>query len=224
MMPKPAAWIVAALIRIAGKFGKGLPPSHGVGFPGTEKIVGPEELPAPAIARWAPALEQLRDLGFEPLKCEIAQTVGTKLNCSTTLIDELGTTTAVLEWSRMKGAKGMEEVTPLELNSYREDNPDIVTAVVRKTDIAMSEMVNIDSVDMISLENSHPIAQRYQEHLDRCQGKSVKGLTLDEALAFIHDRAEKRFAALLETGIIRELQPKEIECLSEADTTELRSF
>lgn len=224
MMPKPFAWITAGVIRIMGKFGKGLPPSHGTGFPDTEKVVGPEDLPAPAIARWAPLLEQLKDLGFEPLKSEIAATVGVKLSCSTTLLDAPGTTVASLVWTRMNAANGMEEITPLELNSYRDDAPDIVTGVTRKIDVPMAEMLQLDSVEMISFDDTRPLAQRYQEHQDRCQGKRVMQLNHDTALRVIRERAQQRFEGLMQQGLIRELRPEEIERLRQVDLTELHKF
>lgn len=224
MMPKPLAWVVAGTIRLFGKFGKGLPPAYGSGFPGSERVGEPGDLPASAIARWAPILEQLKDLDFEPLKCAISDTVGVKMNCSTLLLDPPGTTIAILEWSRINAANGIEEVTPLEFNSYRDDAPDIVTGVVRKIDVPMSEMLEIDSVEMISLEDNRPLAQRYQEHRDRCQGKRVLQMTFDKALEVARERAEKRFDQLLETGIIRELKPAEIEKLRHADLTELHNY
>ncbi len=224
MMPKPLAWLVAAVIRIMGKFGKGLPPAHGMGFPGTETVVGPEDIPAPAIARWAPLLEQLKDLGFEPLKCAISKSVGVKLNCSTTLLDDSGTTVAILDWSRMNAANGMEEITPLEFNSYRDDAPDIVTGVTRKIDVPMAEMLQLDSVELISLENNRPLAQRYQEHRDRCQGKRVMQLNYDSALQVVKERAQQRFEGMLQWGYLRELMPEEIDRLRQADLTELKNF
>ncbi|MEM8944088.1 MAG: hypothetical protein AAGD11_02815 [Planctomycetota bacterium] len=223
-MPRWIAWVLAIVVRTVDRFGKGLPPSHGVGFVGTEKVVGVDAIPAPAIARWAPLLEQLRDLGFEPIKCELAETVGTKLNCSTTLLDKLGTTTAIVEWSRMKGSAGMEEITPIELNSYRENAADIVTGIVRKIDVPMASMFEVDGVDMISLENNCPLAQRYQEHRDRCHDRQLMRLDTESALKVVHDRAQRRFAALLKTGFLRELTAEEITELRNADLTELYDF
>ncbi len=223
-VPQPWAWLVAAEIRIRCMFGKKRRPPYGVGFPGTERVVSPSDLPAPAIARWAPILEQLRDLGFEQLKCEIAQIVGVKLSCSVTLLDRPGSTVAILEWSRLNGPGGMVEITPLELDSYREDAPDIVTGVVRKIHVPTAGMIKLDSVEMINLDNTRPLAQRYQEHRNRCQGKTVKQLTINGALEIIRDRAQTRFDGLLKSGILRELNPQEIEELRQADLTELKNF
>ncbi|MGI9428046.1 MAG: hypothetical protein ACR2NM_05270 [Bythopirellula sp.] len=223
-MPRPAAWIVAALIRIAGKFGLRLPPTHGVGFVGSETQVEPSELPPPAIALWAPILEQLRDLGFQPLKCEIAATVGTKLLCSTVLLDSPGETLAILEWTRMPTANGMEENTPLELNSYCDGQPDIVTGVVRKIDVPMSEMLKIDSVEMISLANNRPLAERYAAHQQRCVGKKVLRLTEESALRVVRERGKLRLQEVMDWGFVRELKPAEIERLRGVDLTELNKF
>jgi hypothetical protein len=191
---------------------------------GSATQVDPSALPAPAIARWAPILEQLRDLGFQPLKCETADTVGAKLQCSTVLLDPPGETLAILEWIRMPAANGMEENTPLELNSYCDGEPDIVTGVVRKIDVAMSEMLNIDSVDLISLENNRPLAEHYATHQQRCVGKKLVRLTEENALRVVSERAQRRQQEVMDWGFLRELKPEEIERLRAVDLTELHKF
>ncbi len=224
MMPWPAAWLVAVLIRLGGKLGFRLPLTYGVGYPDTETEIDPQELPPGAISLWAPILEQLRDLGFQPLKCERMATVGTKLHCSTVLLNQPGNTTAILEWTRMMGAKGIEENTPLEFNSYVDDAPDVVTGVVRKVDVPMSEMLQLESVEMISLENNRPLAESYQQHRQRCEGRHVLRLSEENALQVVRDRGQQRFEALLESGILCELSSAEVDRLREMDLTELHAF
>lgn len=222
-MPRPVAWLIAAMIRLGSKVGLRLPPTYGDAFPGEEHLIDPQQLPPQAIARWAPLLEQLRDLGFEPLKTEHVPTVGGKLHYSTVLLDRPGTTMATLEWTRTSMGESFEEDVPLELNSYCDQGHDVVTGIVRKRDVPMAEVLQLDFVDMISVENNRPLAQRYREHQERQQGRRILQLTAEEALPVMRQRGEQRFNSLLAQGLLRELTAAEVEKLSQVDQSGLRA-
>lgn len=217
----PLAGLMAGGLRLAFMAGVRLPAAHGDGFPGSERTIDPAELPSAAVAKWAPILEQLRDLGFEPLRTCQDQTVGAKLHFGTTLYNPTGNAVAILEWTRMAGAGGFEENTPLELNAYIDGGPDIVTGVVRRQDIAMADLVQIESAEIVSFDNRRPLGELYAQHRERCAGKDVIAVGEENVEALVDARARQRFDELLQSGLLRELSPDEVKRLAAADVGEL---
>ena len=124
-VPLPIAWLIAAFFWLRGTLNWPLSPTYGAGFPGTEQTVAYHDLPARVQARWAPLLEQMHDLRFRPLEFQITETIGAKLQVSALLLDELGSTIAILEWTREKGGVGFIETVPLEFSSYADNDPRI---------------------------------------------------------------------------------------------------
>ncbi|TWT78213.1 hypothetical protein Pla123a_10030 [Posidoniimonas polymericola] len=212
---------VAFAFRLAGRFGLRLPPNCGVGFPGTDVEVDPSELPAAAVAKWAPLLEQLADLGFEPLRVRKSRVVGMKLQYAATLYQPRHGCVAILEWMRMQGAEGLEENTPLEFDSYCERGPDVMTGMVRREDVPLGAMFQLADVEIENHDNRGPLAERLARHRERCRGRDVIPLHADNVGPLIDDRANRRFGALMESGLLRELSEQEVERLRSIDTTGL---
>ncbi len=134
-VPEPVAFALAAFFRMRGLLGWPLKPTHAVGGVGSELVVEADGLPPRAVSRWAPIIEQLRDLGFSPLKCSLGDVIGAKEQASIVLLDEPGSTIATLEWIRMRGGEGVAEKTPLEFNSYADRDPEIMTGFVPREDL-----------------------------------------------------------------------------------------
>lgn len=212
-VPSLIAWPFAAVLRLRGLLGKPLAASDGVGFPGSETSVLHNQLPARALSRWAPFLEQLADLGFQPVQFEISDTVGAKRQASSLFINRSGTTLATLVWIRMPGANELQEHTSLEFNSYAEADPEIVTHAVRKEFMAYTELINLDYLDMLSLDIVLPVQEIYEQHLSRIEGRRVYKMAPERALQVHVERSLRRFDRLLETGVLRELSPAEVQRL-----------
>ena len=72
----------------------------------------------------------------------------------------------------MRGAEGLEERTPLELNSYADDDPEVMTGAVPEQELPMSELLQLDFVDTLMLAGHLPLKDIYKQHLARTRGRS----------------------------------------------------
>lgn len=216
-VPDPVAFVLAGFFRMRGLLGWPMKPTYAVGGVGSEQVVEPDALPPRAISRWAPIIEQLRDLGFSPIKYSIADVIGQKQQASILFLDEPGRTIATLEWIRMPGGEGIAEKAPLEFNSYAKDDPEIMTGFVPKEDLALAGMLTLDFVDSSLFPNHLPLADVYHRHLARIEGRLFHQMSPEEALPEHRKRSERRFNWALEQGLLRPLAPAEISRLREMD-------
>lgn len=214
-VPEPIASLLAAFFRMRGVLGWPLKASYAVGGVGSELVVEPDILPPRAISRWAPIIEQLRDLGFTPLKYSIGDVIGEKEQASIVFLDEPGTTIATTDWIRMRGGEGIAEKTPLEFNSYAEDDPEIMTGFVPKEDLALAGMLTLDFVDSAMFPNHLPLGDVYRRHLARTESRPFYQMTHETALSEHRKRSERRFSWAVEQGLLRPLDPAEVARLQE---------
>lgn len=215
VVPVPLAFVLAAFFRVRGILRWPLKPTYAVGGVGTEQEVGHEALPAQALSRWAPILEELRDLGFSPLKYSLADVIGEKQQAAAVFVDGPGSTIATLEWIRMRGGEGIEEKTPFEFNSYAHADPEVMTGSVTKEDMALSDMLKLEFVDLLVLPNHHRPSEIYQRHLDRIRGRSFYQMTPEAALMEHRKRTERRFQWALDAGLLRPLSSSEVSYVKE---------
>jgi len=215
VLPSPVAFVIAAVFRLRGLLGMPLKPSYAVGELGSERDVSYDEMPTHAISKWAPILEELRDLGFTPLKYTMPDIIGQKEQAAAYFLDNAGSTIATLEWMRMRGAEGIEEKTPFEFNSYARDDPEVMTGSVTKEDMALADMLKLDFVDLQVLPNTLRPTEVYQRHLQRIQGRSFYEMTPEAALQENKARARRRFEWVADQGLLRPLSPAEVARVSE---------
>lgn len=218
--PAPLAYLLAAFFRLRGLMKWPLQPMYAVGEHGSERTVQRDEMPGRALARWAPITEQLEDLGFRALKYQIADVIGEKEQVAALFLDASGTTVATLEWLRMRGADGFEERSPLEFNSYGDDDPEVMTAAMTDEDLVLADMLQLEFVDSVLLSNRTPIRQLYERHEARVQRRSVYQMTPDAALEEHEKRSERRFSWVVRRGLLRPLRQAEVEMLKRKKTAD----
>ena len=213
--PAPIAFVFAAVFRIRGLLGMPLKPSYAVGELGSERDVSYDELPTHAVSKWAPILEELRDLGFAPLKYTLPDIIGEKEQAAACFLDNAGSTIATLEWMRMRGAQGIEEKTPFEFNSYAREDPEVMTGSVTKEDMALADMLKLDFVDLEVMPSTLRPTEVYQRHLDRIKGRSFYEMTSEAAIQENRARTKRRFEWVVDQGLLRPLSPAEVARVSE---------
>lgn len=211
-IPAPIAYPIAACFRLRGLVRWPLKPTYGVGELGSELEVEKDALPPRALAKMAPLFETLHDLGFTPLKFAIADVIGEKEHVAALWMDQQASTLATCEWMRMRGADGVEEATPVELNSYCGDDPDLMTGWLPKEHIALSEMLRLDFVEMHCVANSTPLRVAYERHQQRSAARSdLFQMTREAALEEHQRRAQRRFDWVVDRGLLRPMSPKEVQ-------------
>jgi hypothetical protein len=209
-IPVPLAFVLAAFFRFRRLLRWPLKPMYGAGGVDSGRVVASDALPPRAVSRWAPIMEQLGDLGFSPLKYTIADVIGVKQQAVALLLDGSGGTLATVEWIRMRGAEGIEERSPVEFDSYADDDPEIMTASLRREDLVMGDLLQLDFVDSLLLPDHLSLEEVYRRHLARTQGRSIYQMAPEYALEENKKRAERRFRWTLEKGIMRPLTDAEV--------------
>ncbi|NUQ63342.1 MAG: hypothetical protein HUU20_12755 [Pirellulales bacterium] len=213
--PAPLALALAAFFRLRGLLRWPLKPMYASGGVGSEREVARDGLPPRALSRWAPIIEQLADLGFSPLRYSLADVIGQKQQAAALFLDGPGSTIATLEWIRMRGGQGIEEKTPLELNSYAREDPEIMTASVAKEDLMLGDLLQLDFVDTLLLPNHVRLDEVYRRHLARTEGRFFYRMTPEAALKEHRARTQRRFSWALEQGFVRPLTPAEVSRVRE---------
>lgn len=215
VIPGPTAFVMAAAFRLRGLLGMPLKPTYATGELGSEQDVSYDALPARALSRWAPILEEFRDLGFVPLTYSLPDMIGEKQQAAACFLDPTGSTIATLEWIRMRGAGGIEERTPFEFNSYAKDDPDVMTGAATKEDMVLADLLQLDFVDLQILPSHIRPSEIYRRHLERTRGRQFYQMTPETAIEENRTRAKRRFQWLLDKGLLRPLRPAEVACVQE---------
>ena len=213
-LPRPVAFIVASILRVRGFAGWPLQAMDAFGPVGSDASITFDQIPAPAMAAWAPVIEQLRDLKFEPIQFAIANVIGRKRKMESLWIDVAGTTLATLEWTRMPGAHGIEENVHVELNSYGSDDPEITTMWLSPKHLLEFDLFDLPFVEIQSVSNRKPLRIAFEMHLDRIVGRDFQLLTNENDVAEHLLRSKRRFDALLKQGLLRRISPQEIHRLT----------
>ncbi|MCA9241383.1 MAG: hypothetical protein KDA37_14340 [Planctomycetales bacterium] len=173
--------------------------------------VQPADLPSSATDAWRPLLQQLEELGFQRLRLVRPRNIGLKLSYALTLYHDDGDSVATLTWLRLPGEDGVVESSLIELNTYCEDDPDIVTGVVEMQHMAVSDIVRIHGVEIENHDIRRPLSDIYARHLERCAGRKVCPVDASSIASLFDDRSRRRFQQLLEAGSIRELSQAEAD-------------
>ncbi|MGI9471505.1 MAG: hypothetical protein ACR2NZ_08240 [Rubripirellula sp.] len=211
MLPSPLAYGIAGYFRL--KYWIGLPskPRYAFGPVSASQATEKEQMPARAMSRWAGKIERLRDLGFHECAFAVPDLIGAKESAGALLLDDQGSTFAVLEYHRMQGANGVEEQTVLEFNSYLANGSEFMTAMVAEEHLVLADAFPIDFVDQDFLADSVSIRKGYEHHLERMRQFQPMTFRSEEASVEQRKHNQKRFDALLAMGVIRKLSPREID-------------
>jgi len=211
ILPWPFDFGLACFFRARYYLGMPLGVTYAVGPWNTGRVVEFEELPSAAISKWAPYLERLRDLGYKPVTFVIPNMIGAKEHAVVFLLDSTGRTVALLEWLRMVGGSGIEEMVSLELDSYRDPASDILTGGVAKVGLPLSDEITMEGVDAeyFAIEDT-AVEKLDHRHQQRIAGLDVFQMTPEIAIKESKVRSKERFEAMVKRGILRPLTPEEV--------------
>lgn len=210
---------MAALLRARGSLGWYLRPSYAMGQASDARIVTAEEIPSKAWGKWAPYLEQLRDLQFNIIAHRIPDIIGAREHCILLLLHSSGTIIATLEWMRSPGAEEPQELATLELNSYGATDPDILTGCTNPENLVYADMLKLNFVDSHFISNQEPVRVLLQLHQQRVGSKDVYRMNSESAQAEHLLRAKRRFEWLLQVGLVRQLTANEVEAVKQCVLT-----
>ncbi len=210
MLPSPLAYALAGWFRLRRLVGIPTKPRYGFGPVGSSTDLPRSQMPSRPMSRWAAKLERLADLGFRPVAFAVPDLIGAKEAASALFLDEAGTTFAVLEWQRLVGANGIQEVTPVEFDSYLADKSEVMTGLTAQEHLLFADAFKIDFVDQLFLADKISLKRGYEKHLQRIKDRQPIPCSL-AAARDEHDRhSQLRFEAIMKLGLIRELSDREI--------------
>lgn len=211
VLPWPFDFALACFFRAQHFLGMRPGATYAVGPWSTGRVVEFEELPSAAISKWAPYLERLRDLGYKPVTFVIPNTIGAKEHAVVMLLDSTGRTVALLEWIRMVGGTGIEEMVSLELDSYRDPASDILTGGVAKVGLPLCDEVTMEGVDgeYFAIEDTS-VEKIDHRHQQRIAGLEVFQMTPEVAIRESKVRSKERFGAMVKLGLLRPITPEEV--------------
>ena len=212
-LPTPFAYLMAAYIRFRGRMKWYFPPICAMKAVFDTKVVSPEQLSPRAWSKWAPYLEQLRDLHFTPIAHRLPDVIGAREQCTVLLLHADGKTVGTLEWMRNPGTNGPQEDVSLELNSYADQDPDILTGAINPVHLAYAEILNLTLVDSCFMSNQTPIRKLFELHKQRVGNRAMTTLDHESAQTEHIRRAKRRFEWMLKTGFVRLLTPREVEAV-----------
>jgi hypothetical protein len=208
--PAPVGWTLAAWFRLRGLLHWPMKATYGVGGPNSGQVVERDALPARALSRCAPIIEQLGDLGFSPLQYAISDTIGQKHQVVVLFLDQPGSTLATLVWMRMRGGEGAIDKATVEFNSYAAEDPEIMTGYVAQEELVFADMLKLAFVDTLVLSNNLRLAEVYRRHVARTEGRSCYALTAETGIEEHRKRSLRRFQWTVEQGLLRRLSPAEV--------------
>lgn len=223
-IPRPIAWSIVAWLRLKYWCGRPTLPTAATGAIGSAIKLPQEDMPKRAMSRWAAKLEQLSDLGFQPIEFCVEVHIGAKESTSALFLDSPKTTFVSLEWFRMPGAEGIEERTTVEFNSLLQldiqkppvldSDPviaEVTTLLSRKDESALQEAFTVEGVDQEFLIDTTPLRKAYETHCRRLQAYDPRSIELTAASEAYRELETKRLEWMLFKGYLRKLTPKQIE-------------
>jgi hypothetical protein len=213
--PGPVAWGVAALLRLRRKLGWPLAATKGIAFQEGETTVAREAMLPEAIARWAVVEEPLGDLGFRPIRFARVETIGATRKAYALWLDGAGRTVGNLEWTATLVNGHEQQRISLEFDSYGAADPEYTTFAASQAALAANGAIDLDFVDLMILDERHPVAEVYAAHAKQIDGKPVFAMSDAQAIEVHGQRSTRRMRRLMEQGLLRELSAVEIARLRE---------
>ncbi len=209
-MPVSLAFPMSLFIRSRGLMRWYFKPLYAMKGVSDTKWVTADQLSPRAWSKWAPYLEQLRDLQFTPIAHRLPDVIGAREQCSVLFLHVEGKIVASLEWMRTPGANGPQEEVTLELNSYGDQDPDILTGVLNPAHLVFADMLELSFVDSSFMSNATPLHVLFEKHKRRIGRRPLHCFDSQSAQAEHLSRAKRRFEWMLGRGLIRQLSPKEV--------------
>lgn len=211
-LPRWSAFMLAAEYRLRYWLGFAPKPEYATRWCDTFVSEPREDLPARALSRWAPYLEELRDLGFTEIARLNSDTIGAKAESLIILLDETGTTLVLLTWMRMSAKGGYtEEQTSISFVSYYPDGRELMTGAIPRAQLTLVDVLTPDYVDAQFLGIPIKIANLFQQHKERQEQNDVLQFTPEGILAHYQNQALRFFKYECEAGYLRILAPHEVE-------------
>ncbi|MFT5326167.1 MAG: hypothetical protein ACI8P0_004041 [Planctomycetaceae bacterium] len=211
-LPRWSAFVLAAWYRL--RYWLGCPPKPEYATRWCDTFVSQprEDLPARALSRWAPYIEELRDLGFTEIAWSNSDTIGAKAEALIILLDETGTTLVLLLWMRMSSKGGyLEEQTSISLVSYYPDGRELMTGAIPRAQLTLVDTLTPDYVDARFLGIPIAIANLIQQHTERQEQNDILQFTPEGILAHYQKQVLRFFKHECEAGFLRPLSPHEVE-------------
>lgn len=167
------------------------------------------DMPAQALSRWAPIIEQLEDLGFEIVGRILSDTIGTKTEATIFLLDRSGQTVATIIWMQI----GDIQQTQLTMTSYLHDGTEIATLALPPDQQIMLEY--IAPAYMLTQSMSHRTSPKklFHTHGQRTQVSEAVVFTPNTFLPFYQKQRKTFFEHSCQKGTLRQLHPKEVRFL-----------
>lgn len=209
-LPSPMAYCLATWFRVRGLLRWYHRPLYAMGEAAEARTVTAEAVMPLASSKLAPYLEQLSDLEFNVIAHRLPDIIGAREQCVLLLLHANGTIVATLEWMRMPGADGPQQEVVLELNSYGNSDPEILTGCTNPAHLVFAEMLKLSFVDSSFTSNQKPIRTLLQTHQRRVGSRQMHRMNCESAQAEHLKRAKRRFDSLCKAGLIRKLSSREV--------------
>lgn len=208
-LPRWAAAWLAGWLRFRKLIGLPVRPLYAARWSPQVQWQTREAMPAQALSRWAPILEQLLDLGFEPCGWVSSDTIGCKAESHAFLLNEAGRTLATILWVRI----GDTEQTTPSFTSYGADGSEFVTAALPEDQLLLVKTLMPDYITMVSAPSRTPVGDLYRLHAERAERAASIPLTM-HSFAWHYERQRlKLFEHSCAKGSIRHLSDREVRAL-----------
>lgn len=177
-----------------------------------EELVWDErnDMPAKALARWAPKLEKLDDLGFEICSWILSDTIGAKEEANVYLRSECGTVFAQLLWMQ---TNGIEQIR-ISMISYPADGTEIITSAAPRHERLLVDSLVPDFVHLKCMPLRTQIDGLLNHHKDRTDQREILTLTASEFEEHFAKQRLRLFEYFVSSGAIRKLTHDEIMYLT----------
>lgn len=176
------------------------------------------DMPAQALSRWAPIIEQLEDLGFEIVGRIRSDTIGQKTEATIFLLDRSGQTVATIIWMQI----GDIQQTQLTMTSYLHDGTEIATLALPPVQQIMLESIAPAYMQTHAMSHRTSPQKLFHTHRQRTQVSEAVVFTPETFLPFYQKQRKTFFEHSCQKGTLRKLHPREVRSLS-ADTISRRS-
>ncbi len=180
------AWLaklISSWYRFRHIVGWSLPTNYGMADTSRTRIVQRHEFYPEAAATWAPMLEQLHDLRFQLMQYRLPELIGTREQCSCLLLHDSARLSQRLSGKMRYTASSSEKFATLELNSYPEDDPEVLTAALNPEHLIYSEAFKLSFIDSLYLSNQQPLRKVFANHERRLVHRPIKALDQADAIS-----------------------------------------
>lgn len=169
-----------------------------------------EDMPAQALSRWSPLIEQLEDLDFRACGWLKSDTIGQKEEAFACFLNGAGNMMATLLWLRIRTI----EQTQLSLISYRNDGTEILTAALPEDQQMMAVAVVPGFVDLVcAAANTSPVKLN-RIHSERPELTEAMHFACDSLKSHYKQQRIRFFEHARNAGFLRPLSDREIRSLS----------